>query len=129
MFIGYSYADLTCYIETRRSTYGYTICSGANLGSGSLKKETHFLRCSFESEYQAMTNSTAELTWIPHPFRDLNALPTECLMLLCDNIRSIFLNENPVAHKRVKHIDIDHHFVRELVFSEKLNMKFVTTKL
>ena len=93
------------------------------------EKKTNFLRCSCESEYQAMANSIAELTWIPHPFRDLNALPTERLMLLCDNLSAIFLSENPVAHKRAKHIDIDHHFVRELVFSEKLNMKFVTTKL
>ena len=76
-----------------------------------------------------MANNTAELTWIPHPLRDLNALPTEQLMLLCDNLIAIFLSENPVAHKRAKHIDIDHHFVRELVLSEKLHMKFVTTKL
>ena len=76
-----------------------------------------------------MANSIAELTWIPHPFRDLNALPTERLMLLCDNLSAIFLSENPVAHKRAKRIDIDHHFVRELVLFEKMHMKFVTTKL
>ncbi|GJV27675.1 retrovirus-related pol polyprotein from transposon TNT 1-94 [Tanacetum coccineum] len=36
---------------------------------------------------------------------------------------------NPVSHKRAKHIDLDYHFIRELVHSGKLYMKFVPTNL
>lgn len=39
------------------------------------------------------------------------------------------MTQNPVSHKRVKHIDLDYHFVRELVTSGNLYIKFVPTKL
>lgn len=76
-----------------------------------------------------MANTTAELIWITHLLHDLNALPSERPTLLCDNLSAIFLSQNPVAHRRAKHIDIDYHFVRELVSSGKLHTKFVPTKL
>nr|GEX01635.1 hypothetical protein [Tanacetum cinerariifolium] len=77
----------------------------------------------------AMANIAAELIWITHLLRDLNALPSNRLTVLCDNLSAIFLSQNPVAHRRAKHIDIDYHFVRELVSSGKLHTKFVPTKL
>jgi hypothetical protein len=33
--------------------------------------------------------------------------------LLCDNECTIRLADNPVEHKRTKHIDIRHHFLRD----------------
>ena len=65
-----------------------------------------------------MANAAAELMWLTHLLRDLNvysAPPT----LLCDNKSAIFLSQNPVAHKCAKHIDINYHFVCELVLSKK----------
>ena len=129
MLIGYSDADWARCIETRRSTYGYSIFFGGNLVSWSAKKQPTVSRSSCESEYRAMANTAAELIWITHLLRDLNALPSERPTLLCDNLSAIFLSQNPVAHKRAKHIDIDHHFIRELVLSGKLYTKFVPTKL
>ena len=72
-----------------------------------------------------MANSIAELTWIPHPFRDLNALPTELLMLLYDNLSAIFLSENPVAHKRAKHINIDHQALGDLHFQQTIALPMI----
>jgi hypothetical protein len=33
--------------------------------------------------------------------------------LLCDNESAICLADNPVEHSRTKHIDIQHHFLRD----------------
>jgi hypothetical protein len=33
--------------------------------------------------------------------------------LLCDNESAIRLVDNPVEHSRTKHIDIQHHFLRD----------------
>ncbi|GJR00282.1 ribonuclease H-like domain-containing protein [Tanacetum coccineum] len=66
---------------------------------------------------------------ITHLLHELHVLPPSRPTILCDNISAIFLSQNPVSHKRAKHIDIDYHFVRELVLSGKLHTKFVYTHL
>ncbi|CAA0828259.1 cysteine-rich RLK (RECEPTOR-like protein kinase) 8 [Striga hermonthica] len=57
--------------------------------------------------------------------RDLHAVPTSSPTLYSDNTSALFLTQNPVSHKRAKHIDIDYQFVRELVDSGRLFTKFM----
>ncbi|CAH9069056.1 unnamed protein product [Cuscuta europaea] len=73
--------------------------------------------------------NAAEIVWVTHLLRELHILPPDRPTLLCDNQSAIFLSQNPVSHKRAKHIDIDYHFVRELVSSGKLYTRFLPTKL
>ena len=127
--LGYSDADWARCLETRRSTYGYSIFLGGNLVSWSAKKQPTISRSSCESEYRAMANTAAEIVWVTHLLRELHVLPPDRPTLLCDNQSAIFLSQNPISHKRAKHIDIDYHFVRELVSSGKLYTRFVPTKL
>jgi len=49
--------------------------------------------------------------------------------LLCDNTSSIFIASNPVTKSRSKHINIDYHFVRELVAGKTLSLCFVPSHL
>ncbi|GJW81891.1 retrovirus-related pol polyprotein from transposon TNT 1-94 [Tanacetum coccineum] len=115
--LGYSDADWARCIETRRSTYGYSIFLGGNLVSWSAKKQPTVSRSSFESECRAIKNTAAEIVWVTHLLRELHALPPDRPTLLCDNKSALFMSQNPVSHKRAKHIDLDYHFVRKLVAS------------
>ncbi|GKC60253.1 ribonuclease H-like domain-containing protein, partial [Tanacetum coccineum] len=36
-------------------------------------------------------------------------------IVYCDNVSVVYLSSNPVQHQRTKHIEIDIHFVRDLV--------------
>ncbi|GKB70317.1 uncharacterized mitochondrial protein-like protein [Tanacetum coccineum] len=127
--LGYSDADWARCIETRRSTYGYSIFLGGNLVSWSAKKQPTVSRSSCESEYRALANTASEIVWITHLLRELHVLPSGRPTLLCDNRSALFLSQNPISHKRAKHIDIDYHFVRELVLSGKLHTRYVSTHL
>ncbi|XP_014489924.1 uncharacterized protein LOC106752705 [Vigna radiata var. radiata] len=126
--LGYSDADWARCIETRRSTYGYSIFLGDNLVSWSAKKQPTVARSSCESEYRAMANAAAELIWLTHLLHDLH-ISHQAPTLLCDNKSAIFLSQNPVAHKHAKHIDIDYHFIQELVLSHKLITQFIPSDL
>ncbi|XP_014495001.1 uncharacterized protein LOC106756917 [Vigna radiata var. radiata] len=82
--LGYSDVDWARCIETRRSTYGYSIFLGGNLVSWSAKKQPSVPRSSCESEYRAMANAAAELIWLTHLLHDLH-ISHQAPTLLCDN--------------------------------------------
>ena len=47
---------------------------------------------------------------------------------MCDNTSAINMAKNPVQHKRTKHIDIQHHFLRDNVEKGFIIMKFCATE-
>lgn len=80
------------------------------------QKAKYHSHSSCESEYHTIANTTVELIWITHLLHDLNTFPSNCPILLCDNLSAIFLSQN-LVDRGAKHIDIDYHFVREIVSS------------
>jgi hypothetical protein len=45
--------------------------------------------------------------------------------LYCDNRGAVDLTKNTKSHSKVKHIDIRHHFIRELVQKGGLKVDFI----
>lgn len=45
-----------------------------------------------------------------------------------DNTCAINISKNPVQHSRTKHIDIRHHFIRDLVEKEVISLDFVSSE-
>jgi hypothetical protein len=46
-------------------------------------------------------------------------------VLWCDNLDATFLTLNPVFHARIKHIELDYHFVREKVTDGSIRVWFI----
>jgi hypothetical protein len=80
--------------------------------SWSSKKQTFIALSTIEAEYVVMGQCCAQLLWMRQTLWDfgynLSKVP-----LLCDNESAIRLADNPVEHSRTKHIDIQHHFLRD----------------
>ncbi|GJR05344.1 ribonuclease H-like domain-containing protein [Tanacetum coccineum] len=59
--------------------------------------------------------SVAEIAWLRNLLRELHMPLSSATFVYCDNVSAIYLRANPVRHQRTKHIEIDIHFVRDMV--------------
>ncbi|RVW92289.1 Retrovirus-related Pol polyprotein from transposon RE2 [Vitis vinifera] len=82
---------------------------------GAPRNNELLLRSSTEAEYRALANAASETVWLNSLLHELGFPLKVPPLLLCDNLSATHLSFNPVNHSRMKHIQIDLHFVRELV--------------
>jgi hypothetical protein len=121
----YTDADWAGCPDTRRSITGYAVFLGDNLVSWSTKRQTVVSRSSAEAEYHAVANGVAEATWLRQLLLELQAPPSRCTLVYCDNISAVYLSNNPVQHQRTKHVEIDLHFIREKVATGQVRVLHV----
>lgn len=123
----YSDSDWAGDPNDRRSTTGTCIYIGPNLVSWTAKKQSTVSRPSSEAEYRALATTTAELRWFSYLFRELNIF-LHPPSLFCDNLSALHMARNPVFHARTRHIEIDYHFIRELVTRGFLMLHYISTE-
>ncbi|GKB12259.1 ribonuclease H-like domain-containing protein [Tanacetum coccineum] len=49
-------------------------------------------------------------------------------IVYCDNVSDVYLSSNPVQHQHTKHIEIDIHFVRDLVATGQVHVLHVPSR-
>ena len=109
-------ADYDSKAADRRSvSCGLIMCGGASVCWFSRTQKRVTLSTS-EAEYVALGDAVKEslfLRQIWHFMLPSKVMP--CLPVLEDNQGAVQLAQNPITNSNSKHIDIRHHFLRELV--------------
>ena len=115
-------------MDDRTSTSAYISFLGSNPISWSSKKQRTVARSLTEAEYQTLANAASKTMWLSTLFKELAFPVKESPQLLCDNLGATHLSFNPVNHSRMKHIQIDLHFVRDLVKKGSIQISHVYTQ-
>ncbi|GJY89727.1 ribonuclease H-like domain-containing protein, partial [Tanacetum coccineum] len=76
-------------------------------------------RSSVEAEYCGVANVVAKTAWIRNLLRELHSPLSSATLVYCENVSAIYMSVNPVQHQQTKHIEIDIHFVRDMVKTEQ----------
>jgi len=129
--IGYCDADWAGNIDDRRSTTGYVFLIAGGSVSWSSKKQPTVALSTTEAEYMALTQATKEAIWIRQLLSEIGMTPKtsrEPTIIRSDNQGCISLAKNSVHHARTKHIDIQHHFVREKLEDGEVEVIFCKTE-
>ncbi|CAM8889509.1 unnamed protein product [Rhodiola kirilowii] len=124
--VGYCDADWAGNAEDRKSTSGGCFFLGNNLVSWFSKKQNSISLSTAEAEYIAAGSNCTQLLWMKQMLSEYGVKQEE-MTLYCDNMSAISISKNPMQHSRTKHIDIRHHFIRELVEQKVVTLTHVTT--
>ena len=124
--VGYCDADWTGCVDDRKSTSCGCCFLRNNLISWMSKKQNSVSLSTAEAEYIAMGSCCTQLLWMKQMSADYG-MDSGSLLVLCDNKSAINISKNPVQHSRTKHIDIRHHFIRELVEEKQVVIEHVVT--
>ena len=81
-----------------------------------------------EVEYVAAAGCCSQLLWIRQHLEDFG-IHIKAIPLMCDNTSVVSMGKNPVHHKKTKHIDVRHHFLRDNVEKENLCSHIVQRRI
>ena len=111
-------ADWAGDLLTRRSTTGYVVFFAYGPIAWQSKLQTTVATSSMQAEYQAMYAGMQEVVWLRGVMAELGLSFCEPTPFFVDSKSAKDLAENPVYHKRSKHIEIKYHWIREHVDPE-----------
>ena len=125
--VGCSDADWASDAIDRNSISGYSFYFEGSLVSWSAVKQKSIVLSSTEAEYYAMTHAFKEALWL-HAFLTLLQFPVPSpFPILSDNQAACSLSHSPAVSARSKHIDIRHHFIRDLVQNGSFSTTWIPT--
>ena len=125
----YCDADFGGDLDTRKSTTGLLITIGGGSIVWSSKLQGTVAASTTEAEYIAASEAGKEVKWLSKLLNDLEIYPkSEVLTVQTDNQSCLKLIKNPVNHRRTKHIDVKHHFIRDTVQKGEMKFQYCNTE-
>jgi hypothetical protein len=73
------------------------------------------------------SSTTRKAMWLRKVLHELSFLHHDVIVIFSDNQGSLALIKNPIHHKRTKHIDIQHHYVKEMMNAKEMFFQYCPT--
>jgi hypothetical protein len=108
-------ADFGGCRDTRRSTSGYVVLMAGGAVSWSSKRQPTVALSTVEAEYVSISRCAQQVVWMQSWLGEVDIEYSVPGLIKGDNRGAIALTKNTKGHGKVKHIDIRHHFIRELI--------------
>ena len=124
----YTDLDFTGVRMSHKFTSDYVFNLAAAAISHSFKLQVIIALSTYEAEYITMCEAEKKAVWLDCLLRELRYCEFTSVLLKADNQRAIALAKNPEFHCWMKHIDIQYHWIHEVIESGHINIKYVSTK-
>jgi hypothetical protein len=124
---GYTDSDWAGSVSYRKSTSGCCFSLGSTMISWQSRKQSSIALSTVESEYIVACSASCEAIWLWKLLTGLFDLDMEATLILCDNQSCIKMTENHVFHDKSKHIEIQYHYIRDMVERGAIKLQYVGT--
>ncbi|MCO5575200.1 hypothetical protein L7F22_028997 [Adiantum nelumboides] len=125
---GYTDFDWAGSSSDRQSTSGYMFSFGSVAVTWSSKKQPTVALLSTKAEYKGATVAACEVAWLEMLLRDLEIQVQDPIVIYCDNLSIIQLAQSPMFHARMKHIEVQYHFIRDRALDGDIDLAYVGTE-
>lgn len=125
-FIGYCDSDYASDCEDRRSCSGYVFLLQNGAISWNSKRQQTVALSTTEAEYMSLASAVQEALWLRQFFKEFED-NEDGTVVNCDNRSALDLASTTGYHKRTKHIDVRHHFLRQRVENKEIVLNHVGT--
>ena len=127
--VGYVDSDFAGCKNTRRSTEGNIFMVAGGLVSWKTKRQDTVALLTVEAEFMAFSQAITQALWLLKYFEEIGLLMTWPITIHADNNRAIAFSMNNKNHRRTKHIDVRHHFIKEHAEANEVNFKYIPSAL
>ncbi len=111
--------------DTRRSTSGYVFTMAGGPVSWSSKRQATVALSTVEAEYVSMSRCAQQMVWMQNWLDEVSITHDMPGVIKGDSRGAIALTKNTKDHGKIKHINIRHHYIRELVKSGTIMLEQV----
>jgi hypothetical protein len=126
--VGYSDADYAGDSATRHSHSGYVFCINGAAVSWKSQRQPVVALSTTESEYISLCKGVQEAVWLKWLLTEMGQNGLGGVPMFVDNQSAIALAQNACLHGRTKHIDVRWHFIREMVESGEVVLRWCPTQ-
>ncbi|KAG8497215.1 hypothetical protein CXB51_008460 [Gossypium anomalum] len=77
------------------------------------------------TEYRGLANCVSKLLWVKQLLNEIGLTLSHSPVVWCDNTSTVSIAANPTHHDKMKHVEIDHHFIREKVLDGTFQVNYV----
>ncbi|MCO5590430.1 hypothetical protein L7F22_044400 [Adiantum nelumboides] len=125
---GYTDANWASDLTTRKSTGGYVFKLAGGPISWKSKRQPTVSMSSCEAKYKAATDAAKEALRIGNFLKEVNVKFNLPHVIFCDSIAAIDASKKPKQSEKLKHLDIQEHFIRQKVEEEEIQLIYISTQ-